>query len=123
MPLIVLDPSFSNAIAGVSFGVPLAFYIFAKDVLEPVVIGKGTSLKPVTVLLAILIYGSVWGITGMVMAVPMTAVLRIYLSNSEHFLAQFVASKLSGEKPAYARSSRTNSNSTKASTSPHHDLL
>ena len=33
----------------------------------------------VAVLLSIMLWGSVWGLTGMVLAVPMTAVCRIYL--------------------------------------------
>ena len=65
--------------------------------LEPWLIGNATRLKPVAVLLAILVYGSVWGITGMVMAIPLTAVMRIYLSSLEHPLARFVGAALSGE--------------------------
>ena len=51
----------------------------SQDILEPLVLGHSTSLHPVAVLLAIMLFGSVWGVTGMVMAVPMTAVLRIHL--------------------------------------------
>ena len=76
---------------------PLLVNIFAKDVLEPCLIGNATRLKPVAVLLAILVYGSVWGTTGMVMAIPLTAVMRIYLSSLEHPLARFVGAALSGE--------------------------
>jgi len=66
MPLIALDPQFSSAETAVSFLVPFGVNIFAKDVLEPKVLGHATDLNPVTILLAILIYGSVWGVTGMV---------------------------------------------------------
>ena len=62
------------------------------QVLEPTFIGNATSLHPVAVLLAILLYGSVWGITGMVMAIPLTAVLRIYLASIEHPLTVYVMS-------------------------------
>ena len=51
------------------------------------------------VLLVILIYGSVWGITGMVMAIPLTAVLRIVLSSIQHPLAQFASRLLSELTP------------------------
>ena len=66
MPLIALDPQFSSAETAVSFLVPFGVNIFAKDVLEPKILGHATDLNPVTILLAILIYGSVWGVTGMV---------------------------------------------------------
>ena len=49
-------------------------------------------------LLAILVFGSVWGITGMVLAVPLTAVIRIYLQGLDHPLAKFVANVLAGKE-------------------------
>lgn len=97
MPLVALDPAFGPHPTAVAFLVPLANNVFAKDVLEPWLIGSATNLHPVAVLLAILVYGSVWGITGMVMAVPLTAVLRIVVSSVSHPLAQFVGRILSGE--------------------------
>ena len=43
--------------------------------------GHATKLQPVAVLLCILFFGTLWGILGMVMAVPLTAVTRIILMN------------------------------------------
>ena len=97
MPLVALDPSFGPTQTSVAFFIPFVVNIFAKDVLEPWLIGQATALQPVAVLLSILIYGSVWGITGMVMAIPLTAVMRIYLSSMDHPLAQFVGTVLSGQ--------------------------
>ena len=37
-----------------------------------------------------------WGVTGMVLAVPMTAVARIYLASVEHPLLRYLASVLAG---------------------------
>ena len=70
MPLVALDPKFAGWMAIVAFVVPFVVNLFARDVLEPTVIGHSTSLHPVVVLLAILLYGSVWGITGMVQHTP-----------------------------------------------------
>ena len=64
--------------------------------LEPLFIGKSTSLQPVAVLLAIMLWGSVWGVTGMVLAVPMTAVMRIYLAHIAHPLPRYFAAVLAG---------------------------
>lgn len=96
LPLVALDPAFSGSAAFTAFAVPFCVNLFAKDFLEPTLIGQSTSLHPVAVLLAILIYGSVWGIVGMVMAIPLTAVMRIYLASVEHPLPQYVARKLAG---------------------------
>ena len=59
MPLVVLDPKFGPAAALLAFGGPLLVGLAAKDVLEPLVIGKSTSLSPVAVLMAIMLWGSV----------------------------------------------------------------
>jgi AI-2 transport protein TqsA len=80
MPLVLLDPHYSASTIAFAFFGPLAAGLAAKDVLEPLLIGRSTSLQPVAVLLAIMLWGSVWGVTGMVLAVPMTAVARIYLA-------------------------------------------
>ena len=81
LPLITLDPQFTPAQCISAFAIPFCVNIFAKDVLEPKILGHATDLQPVAILLAILLFGSVWGITGMVLAIPLTAVLRIYLAS------------------------------------------
>lgn len=99
MPLVGLDPSFTPTQSIVAFIVPFLNNVFAKDVLEPKILGDATNLHPVAILMAILVYGSVWGITGMVLAIPLTACLRIYLASLAHPIPQWVALKLSGKAP------------------------
>ena len=45
-----------------------------------------------------MLWATVWGITGMVLAVPFTAVIRIYLQGLDHPLAKFVANVLAGKE-------------------------
>ncbi|KAL1499631.1 hypothetical protein AB1Y20_011830 [Prymnesium parvum] len=96
MPLLLLDPKFGSVAVAVAFACPLLAGLFAKDVLEPLLIGQSTSLQPVAVLLSIMLWGSVWGVTGMVLAVPITAVARIYLAGLDHPLPRYIAGVLSG---------------------------
>ena len=96
MPVVLLDPDLSAASVACAFFGPVAVGMVAKDVVEPLLIGHSTSLSPVTVLLAVLVWGSVWGLTGMVLAVPLTAVARIYLHGIEHPVPRFFAAALSG---------------------------
>lgn len=44
-------------------------------------------LHPVVILLALMIWGTLWGVVGMILAVPLTAILKIYLSAIDHPLA------------------------------------
>ena len=99
MPLVILDPKFSGVGVALAFLLPLGAHAFAGNVLEPVMFGHTLKLHPVTVLLSLLLWGAVWGVTGMVLAVPITAVLRIRLAHVQHPLPQFVANLLVGEMP------------------------
>jgi AI-2 transport protein TqsA len=96
MPLVMLDPSFSSARVALAFFGPLAVGMAAKDIVEPLLIGHSTRLTPVAVLLSVMLWGSIWGVTGMVLAVPLTAVARIHMEGLEHPLPQYFAAVLSG---------------------------
>ena len=49
------------------------------NIVEPKLMGEGLDLHPVTVLLALSVWGMLWGIMGMFLSVPITAVIRIVL--------------------------------------------
>ncbi len=53
------------------------------NMLEPIFLGNRLGLNPIAILLSILLWGYVWGIVGMLLAVPLTAILKIILSTSE----------------------------------------
>lgn len=57
--------------------VPGTVQMLIGNVIEPKLMGEGLDLHPVTVLLALSFWGLIWGIPGMVLAVPITAVIRI----------------------------------------------
>jgi predicted PurR-regulated permease PerM len=63
------------------FILPTLVYLVAQGldgwVIEPLVQGKVTNLEPATVLLAVLIGGSLAGLLGMLIAIPTAACLRI----------------------------------------------
>src|SRR5262249_22133208 len=44
---------------------------------DPAMMGKAVGLRPVVVLLALAFWGECWGLTGMLLAVPLTAILKI----------------------------------------------
>ena len=102
MPLVILDPAFEDRPVGIALALllPLSAHGFAGSVVEPVLFGQTLNLHPVTILLSLMLWTTVWGITGMVMAVPITAVLRVRLSFIQHPLPQYIASLLVGEMSA-----------------------
>ncbi|RLE07148.1 MAG: hypothetical protein DRJ06_06445 [Candidatus Aminicenantes bacterium] len=57
--------------------------------VEPRLMGEGLGLSPLVVILSLFFWGWLWGIPGMILAVPITAIIKIVCSNipSLHFLA------------------------------------
>jgi len=65
------------------------------NVIEPKLMGERMDLHPITVLLFLMFWGLVWGLPGMFLAVPITAVLRIILNRIEttHALSELMAGR------------------------------
>jgi predicted PurR-regulated permease PerM len=54
---------------------------FTGQILEPRLAGKSLNLSPLLILLALSFWGFLWGIIGMILAVPLTVVCKIVLDN------------------------------------------
>lgn len=66
------------------------------NVIEPKMMGETMDLHPITVLVCLVFWGMVWGVAGMFLAVPITAVLKIVFSRIEatQTLAEILAGRL-----------------------------
>ncbi len=51
------------------------------NVLEPKIIGNKLDLSPLLLLLSLVFFGYFWGITGMILSVPIMSILKIILMN------------------------------------------
>jgi predicted PurR-regulated permease PerM len=72
----------------------LVFDTLLGNVLEPKWMGIGLGLSPLVVLFALFFWGWLWGIPGMILAVPLMAVTKIVCSNVPSL--QFLAELMSG---------------------------
>jgi len=61
--------------------------------IEPRLMGEGLGLSPLVVLFSLFFWGWLWGIPGMILAVPIAAVIKIVCSNIPSL--EFVASLMS----------------------------
>lgn len=61
----------------------LGLHLFALNVLYPKIIGKRLQLNPLAVTLALLFWGWLWGAMGLILAVPITAALKIIFDHVE----------------------------------------
>ncbi|MEC7750278.1 MAG: AI-2E family transporter [Myxococcota bacterium] len=78
--MLQLDHNLSIAAAIV---IPGAIQFTIGNVIEPKLMGDGLDLHPLSILLALIFWGMIWGPVGMLMAAPMTAIMRIILARFE----------------------------------------
>jgi AI-2 transport protein TqsA len=53
------------------------------SVIEPMILGRAVGLSPLVILAALSVWGLLWGLPGMFLAVPLTVVLKIVFENIE----------------------------------------
>ncbi len=56
---------------------------FIGNVIEPKIMGKSLNISPLVTIIALVAWGQIWGITGMLLSVPITVVMVIVLSQFE----------------------------------------
>ncbi len=66
-------------IAGVLTGI----HIFALNLIAPQLVGKRLRLNAVAITIALLFWGWVWGGMGLLLAIPITATLRVFCEHTE----------------------------------------
>lgn len=59
--------------------------------LEPKIFGDRLGLNPLVILLSLLLWGYIWGIVGMFLSVPLTAIAKIIMSNSNSANLNFMS--------------------------------
>ncbi len=66
------------------------------NVIEPKMMGQTLNLHPITVLLSLIFWGMLWGMAGMVLAAPITAVVMIMLERLDQTrsIAHLMAGKV-----------------------------
>lgn len=82
IPFILLNPDGSVWWMASAIVVTMAIQVFSGNVVEPKLMGDSSDLHPVVILLALMFWGMMWGITGMFLATPITAGIKIVLEGN-----------------------------------------
>ena len=64
-----------------------ALHVFAVNVLYPKILGRRLQLNPLAVSIALLLWGWLWGAMGLILAVPITAAMKIIFDNVDSLRA------------------------------------
>jgi len=96
LPVVLMTPEMSWTVAVLAIAIPAAIQLTFDNVVEPKIMGDRLELHPVTILLALIFWGMLWGLVGMLLATPMTAVMKILFSRLEPTrpLAELMAGNL-----------------------------
>ena len=94
IPMVLVNPDFSILTLSLAIIFPGTVQMVVGNVIEPKLLGDSLELHPITVLLSMIFWGIIWGIPGMLLAAPITAVLKILLENIE--ITKPVATLLEG---------------------------
>ncbi len=74
------------------------------NILEPKIEGEGLGISPFVILISLSLWGYIWGFLGMLLAVPMTVMIKISCENIEYLkpVAAIIGNgkEKSGKKPA-----------------------
>ena len=78
---------------------------FLGNFIEPVLVGKRFGISTLVVIISVMFWGWVWGPFGMLLAVPLTMTLKVFLDGSEElrWLGVAIAGGKSGDSMAITR--------------------
>ena len=96
LPVVFLDPTLSALSVILAFLLPSLIHTVVGNIVEPIFFGQQMELHPIVVLLSLSFWFSLWGVPGAILSVPITAVMRIIVSNISHPYAQFAKNLFEG---------------------------
>ena len=94
LPIVLVNPVISTPAAIAAIALPAAMHFVVGNVFEPKIMGESLDLDPVVVLVTLIFWGMIWGFVGLLLATPITAVVKILLEQNE--LTHPVADALAG---------------------------
>ncbi len=85
LPVVLLAPAEVLSLADqvLAMALPALVQFLVGNLLEPRMMGKSLDLNPIVILMFLIFWGVLWGPVGMLLSVPITAVLKMLLERSE----------------------------------------
>jgi AI-2 transport protein TqsA len=83
VPVVLVSPDVTGLTAALAIGLPALIQMVVGNFMEPKIMGESLDLHPVAILLMLIFWGMLWGVVGMLLATPITAVLKILFEKLE----------------------------------------
>jgi len=87
-PVVLLDSGLEPWQKVMAFVGPGAVQGYVGNVLEPTVFGASLNMTPLSILGALVMWGSIWGLPGAVLSVPMLGIQKIVMVYTNHPFAK-----------------------------------
>ncbi len=98
LPVVLVSPDIALSTAILALTIPAGIQFAVGSVLDPKITGESLDLHPVAILIALIFWGMLWGVVGMLLAAPITAVMKILFARMEHLapVSDLLAGRLGG---------------------------
>ena len=88
-PVVLLDPGLESWQQVMAFLGPGTVQMYVGNVLEPTVFGASLNLTPLSILGGLVLWGSIWGLPGAVLSVPLLGAQKILCVYCNHPFAKY----------------------------------
>ena len=82
IPIAVLQFTDLSSVLLIIF-LPVIFHQIIGNIIEPKIFGDAFGLHPITIILSLIFWGMIWGIIGVLLAAPLTAIIRVTFERFE----------------------------------------
>lgn len=79
VPVVIIASTISIKILIIAIGIVLVLQFIEGNILGPLIVGKSLRIHPILIILALFLGGEIGGIIGLILAVPVFAVIKVIL--------------------------------------------
>ncbi len=96
LPVVMLSADLTPVVQVLAILLPGIIQISIGNIIEPKIMGDSFGLHPIAILASLVFWGMLWGIVGMFLATPITAIVKSVFERMEHTapIADLLAGKL-----------------------------
>jgi AI-2 transport protein TqsA len=76
IPIAILQYPDLSSVLLIIF-LPVLIHLIIGNIIEPKIFGDAFGLHPITIILSLIFWGMIWGIIGVLLAAPLTAIIRV----------------------------------------------